>query len=113
VIWVDRSLMRGRGALIEDCYIPSAVGSSWACAYINKFLHKVLSDDFMLCRDLRLPLMLTERALLLQCFTPRYHFISNNTLIGWTQLSRTLHADIVNAQSALLHLIEKMQHKSD
>jgi hypothetical protein len=71
VIWVDRSLMRGRGALIEDCYIPSAVGSSWACAYINKFLHKVLSDDFMLCRDLRLPFMLTERALL-QCFTPRY-----------------------------------------
>jgi len=49
--------MRGRGALIEDCYIPSAVDGSWACAYRNKFLHKVLSDDFALWCDWRLPVI--------------------------------------------------------
>jgi hypothetical protein len=48
MIWVDRSLMRGRGALIEDCYIPRAVDGYWACAYRNKFLHEVLPDDFVI-----------------------------------------------------------------
>lgn len=32
----DRSLMRGRGMLIEDCYIPSA----GLCAYRNKVVHE-------------------------------------------------------------------------
>jgi hypothetical protein len=48
MIWEDRSLMRGRGALIEDCYIPTAVDGHWACAYRNKFLHKFQFDDIVI-----------------------------------------------------------------